>query len=218
MIEQQLQLQCVLVEVGAGQGLGALAQGGPGDGQGIDRIGLAARPARRGGIRPSASAGTRTTRSPAATRKRSKEPETWRQSSSAQMRSSSRPRPQSSNLGKARLAGRALSAHRRAAPLPANTAAAGVGGLVGVRSDHDHVGASLRFGRCLRTDLRLTNLTWGDCHAPIKSSRGSLGGGGRHNQWKSVLLGRHAILGVSSPPSKNQPAWSDANRRPWADD
>ena len=40
MIEQELYLQGVLVEVGGGQGLRALAQGCPGDRQGVDRVRL----------------------------------------------------------------------------------------------------------------------------------------------------------------------------------
>lgn len=42
VVEQQLQLQGGLVEVGARQRLGALPQRRSGDGQGIDRVGLAA--------------------------------------------------------------------------------------------------------------------------------------------------------------------------------
>lgn len=41
VVEQELQLQRRLVQMGGGQGLRALAQGGPGDRQGINRIGLA---------------------------------------------------------------------------------------------------------------------------------------------------------------------------------
>jgi hypothetical protein len=42
VVEQELQLQGLFVEVGGGKGLGSLTQGCAGDGQSVDRIGLAA--------------------------------------------------------------------------------------------------------------------------------------------------------------------------------
>jgi len=99
VIEQELDLQGVLVEVGGGQGLRALSQRGPGDRQGVDRVRLAGSPFAAAAFAISFG-GTRTTRSPEAIRKRSKAPETWRQSSIAQIRSSSRSRPQPSSWRK----------------------------------------------------------------------------------------------------------------------
>ena len=57
VVEQQLQLQGGLVEVGGGQGLGTLAQRCPGDGEGVDRDRTCRGCARLCGPRPSASAG-----------------------------------------------------------------------------------------------------------------------------------------------------------------
>ena len=80
---KQLDLERPLIEEGRGSFSGPSLQRRPSDGEGVDRIGLAALSLRASGTAISLGA-TRTTRSPRATRKRSSEAETWRQSSIAQ--------------------------------------------------------------------------------------------------------------------------------------
>ena len=71
VIEQELQLQRPIIEIGGGQGPGTLSKRSAGNSKSIDRIGLAAicSPFREA---PISFGGTRTTRSPEAIRKRSK--------------------------------------------------------------------------------------------------------------------------------------------------
>ena len=125
---------------------------------------------------------TRTTRPPAAISACSRRRDTCRQSSIAHTRSSSRPR-----------------AHFTAARCPASSASISrlprtrpalihrrerVLVLVRVRPDHDHSDRPW-LDMADEADLRRTALTWGGCHAPIKSRRRSSGGGGRHNLCES---------------------------------
>ena len=135
-------------------------------------------------LRPSASGGPGPRARPRPTRKRSRAPETWRQSSIAQIRSLLEMRPQASSSAIARpsLAG-AVSSPRELTGAP-QTPPAGVGSLVGIRSDHDHVHSSLRLVVAY-DGPPADEPHLGRCHAPIKSSRGSSGGGGRHNRWRS---------------------------------
>ena len=64
--------------------------------------------------------------------------------------------------------------------------AAGVGLLVGIRSDHNHL-AVPEIGLLPSDGPPADEPHLGRCHAPIKSSRGSSGGGGRRNPWRSDL-------------------------------
>ena len=57
----------------------------------------------------------------------------------------------------------------------------------------------------------------GRCHAPIKSGRGSTGGGERHNA-KQVRPRVDSKPGVSSPPTREPTGPVGRCRRPWADD
>jgi hypothetical protein len=71
-------------------------------------------------------------------------------------------------------------------------------------------------GRCLRTDLRLTNLTRGD--ATLLSSQAgdprAAAGDATHG---GQTLGRHRAYESARRRPENQPTRSDACRRPWAD-
>ena len=151
------------------------ADRGPGDRDRVDRVGLAAL-ARRCSRAPAVSFGaTRTTRSPRASRNRSSAPETWRQSSIAHTRSPPRRRAQrnrSSNerrfartVRSARSRGRALPrAPRRCArpcACPSRSRSSAPSLQLGISKNGSPVDTSQS----------------GRCHAPIKSGRGSSGGG-----------------------------------------
>jgi hypothetical protein len=81
--------------------------------------------------------GTRTTRSPRAIRNRSKEPETWRQSSSAQTRSTPRARAHCSTWSNPRAPDRRRLVTEHLARRRRDTGD-GVRALVHVRTEHDH--------------------------------------------------------------------------------
>ena len=145
--------------MGGGQALDPLAQRRPGDRPGVDRIGLASRSRSPRRSRRSGSARRAPPAPPRPTRKRSKGPETCRQSSIAQTRSAPRARPQSRIWRKAGLARRrGQLAHELAACRPDRRH--GVGVLVGVRSDYDHSHRPFRWS-VQWADRWLTRLTRG---------------------------------------------------------
>ena len=61
----------------------------------------------------------------------------------------------------------------------------GVGSLVWVRPDHDHVSRPFVWMTTCEADRRWTCLSRGGSQAPIRSRRRSSGGGGRHNACRS---------------------------------
>jgi hypothetical protein len=137
VVEQQLQLKCCLVQVGGGQRLRALSQRGAGDGEGIDRIGLAT------GALPPARLAHQLRRHPDDPLAAGEEEalEGARDMAAVLDRPDAlwvEVPPPVKQLGKARLAG----ARRQLTGQLAGSRKyrrAGVALLVGVRSDHDHL-------------------------------------------------------------------------------
>ena len=102
VVDQQPNVELRAGELGGRQRIQAFAQRRARDGEGVD-AGRTCRARERCAATPAISrVGTRTTRSPRAIRNRSNEPETCRQSSSAQTRSPPRPRAQLSTAAKPR--------------------------------------------------------------------------------------------------------------------
>ena len=191
MVEQELDLQRLLVEVGSRQALGALPQGGAGDVQ-RRRCGSDL-PRRRDRLRrasPISFGGTRTTRSPAANQEAlqghrrhggsPRSPRPARNPDRAPSRGSSAKPGFTSRRGQ--LAGELAAARRHRA--------AGVGVLVGIRSDHDHLHRPFDWWLPSRRTSGGRTSARGDATLLSSRSRGSSEGGERHNDGKSVLVGR----------------------------
>ncbi len=150
---------------------------------------------------------TRTTRSPRATRKRSSAPETWRQSSIAHTRSPlERRAPSQQVLERAAARPRTVRSAARA-PVAASTAADGVGALVRVRPDHDHLHRP--FVGSLTNGSPADTSQSGRCHAPIRSRRDprtaagdttSRSDPGRHKSMGQPVAGPRTYRSRRTPP------------------
>ena len=202
MVKQQPDLHRALVEVGDRQVLGTLAQAGARDHQRVDRVRLAAGTLARDGSGPSASAALAP---PARPRRPGSARSARRHAGSPRS-----PRFAPRRLAEPRQAARqspALaprpSAHLRAGRFP-QTPRRRCGSVCGCPLQlRSCLGP---FGWLLPPDGPPADMPHlGRCHAPIRSNRGSSGGGGRHNGRRSVLR-TTADLGVSPPPPENQPA------------
>ena len=123
VVDQQPQIELRARKLRRRQCLEAFAQRRPRDRDRIDAVGLPARPGARGASSAISFVGTRRTRSPRAIRNRSNDPDTCRQSSSAQTRSPPRPAPHVKQRGKAARADLRPSSRRAARRSPHATAA-----------------------------------------------------------------------------------------------
>lgn len=204
MIGQELDLERLLVELGAGQRLGALFECCAGDRQGVDRVGLAAA-ARRA---PSARHQLRC--DPDDTFAAGDHEALERAGDVAAVLD--RPDPLAAELpgpGEQPGVPARLRAHRLAASQLTGERihrSSGVGRLVWVRSNHDHLLRPFRFSCHWRFGPPADRPHWGRSHAPIKSRRRSSNGGGRHNECRSDLR-------VDSD-ARSQPATSPRTKRP----
>ncbi len=184
MVAEALQLKRCPAEAGGGQRRGVLLDRCPGDRDRVDLIGLAA--AALGAAAPAHQLRRDADDALATVDQEALEaPETWRQSSSAQIRSQSSERPQSSSSRKPGFRAAAVSPPeaRRSRSLRRRRCGSACGCPCRSRSS-----ASVLSFDLLPTDGPLADRPhWGRCHAPIKSGRRSSGGGERHNAWKSDL-------------------------------
>ncbi len=213
VVEQELDLKRVLVEVGGGQRFGTFAEGRSGDGQGVDRVGLAGRAFAAAGfahqLRRARGRRARPRR-PGSARRRPRRGGSPRAPRYAAGRARA---PQSSKLGVARLAWRAPSTRRRAAPVRANTAAQVWLVLWG------SVPITIMWLRPFDLVVAYGRTAGGHASLGAKPrsyqvTPGILGRRRATQRMEVSHLGRQRSLGVSPPPSENQPVWSDANRRP----
>ncbi len=199
VVEQQLDLQGRARRGGRRAGFPGLPGGRRGRPPGR-RSGPTCRGSvRRGGFGPSASAARGRRARPRATRKRSREPETWRQSSIAQIRSSSRARAQSSSWRKPGSLAAAVSSPA-SWPVPATTAPQ-VWVCLWVSVPITIIWPVPSIGCRLRTDRRRTNLTGGDATL-LSSQAGDPRVAAGDTTHGGQTFGSTASLGVSPPPCR----------------
>jgi hypothetical protein len=182
MVDQQPNLELGALQSRHRQRLDPLGQRCPRDGDRVDPIRL---PALAGALTRTAISfgGTRTIRSPRASKKRFSRPETCRPSSIAHTRSTSSLRAHRNTRSKSAVEAFTASL-LRSSPVAATAAANAKFVLCG--SDPITIIHIRPFvGDSDEADLRSTHLSRGGCHAPIKSGRRSSGGGERHNQCRS---------------------------------
>ncbi len=199
VVEQEPQLQGPLVEVGAGKGLGTLSERRPGDGQRIDRVRLAPR-----AFPPAALAHQLRRHPDHALARGNQEPLEGTGDVAAVL---DRPdpfgveaSPPGEELAKPRLpgCGRQLAGELTGAR---KHGAAGMGSLVGVRSDHDHWLRPFDWLSPVRTDRRRTDLTRGEATL-LSSHDGDPRGAASDTTDEGQTSGSTASLRVSSPPAR----------------